>query len=290
MKVHSLTLLALAPLLADGAFPRFNKKDKKPSVDLIEFAKARKVNKQLAKSASKDWIRVTNEAGSREATIYIYDEISWFGVLAEDVVSQIQDLDVDKIHVRINSPGGSVFEGVAIANILKAHKAKIVTYNDSLCASIATIIFLSGDERHVADNSLFMMHKPSSIVWGTADEMRQEAEVLDMIEGTLLTTYENASTVDRAELATMLEAETWLDATQCVEYGFADDDFEASAMAAKADRSRFDLSAFDNAPAPKTRKNKSETKTSSPNGEGGPVNETPPLALLKKQAEVMGLR
>jgi ATP-dependent Clp protease protease subunit len=293
MKTKSLSLIALAGLLSDSAFLRFNKKDKKkgsePAVDIIEFVKARKVNKKLAKNASKDWLRIVNQEGSREATIYIYDEISWFGILAEDVISQIQDLDVDTIHVRINSPGGSVFEGVAIANLLKAHKAKIVTYNDSLAASIATIIFLAGDERHVADNSLFMMHKPSSIVWGTADEMRQEAEVLDMIEGTLLTTYENASNLERSELTDMIDAETWLDAEQCVEHGFADEEFEASQMAAKADRSKFDFSAFLNAPETASRKNKSATKTSPPKGDEGPVNETPPLALLELEAEALQL-
>ena len=292
MNKKTLSLTNLSHLLAASAIPRFNKKEKDldgPGVDLIEFAKARKVNKKLAKNTSKDWLRIVNQESTREATIYIYDEISWFGVLAEDVIQQIQDLDVDTIHVRINSPGGSVFEGVAIANLLKAHKAKVITYNDSLAASIATIIFLAGDDRHVADNSLFMMHKPSSIVWGTAEEMRQEAEVLDMIEGTLLTTYENGSNLERSELVEMIAAETWLDAKQCVEHGLADAEFEPSQMAASADRSKFDFSAFHNAPEKETRKNKSATKTSTPSGDEGPVNETPPLSLLEREAEALQL-
>lgn len=281
----------MAVLLTEPAFPRFNKKDKKksPDFDVLQFAKDRKVNKKLAKNVSKDWMRLVNQEEVREATLYIYDEISWFGVLAEDVIAQIQDLDVDTLHVRINSPGGSVFEGVAIANLLKAHKAKVITYNDSLAASIATIIFLAGDERHVADNALFMMHKPSSIVWGTSDEMRQEAEVLDMIEGTLLTTYENSSYLDREELADMVAATTWFDAAECIEHGFADEEFAASQMVATADRSSFDISAFENVPENFSRKNKSATKTETPKGEEGPVNETPPTALLQMEAEALAL-
>ena len=292
MKMNLLPALAFALSLCPG-HARLNKAGE---VDLIEFAKARKVNKQLAKNQSKDWLRIVNQEGAREATIYIYDEISWFGILAEDVLAQIQGLDVDTIHVRINSPGGSVFEGVAIANVLRAHSAKVVTYNDSLCASIATIIFLAGDERHVADNSLFMMHKPSSIVWGTAEEMRQEAEVLDMIEGTLTTTYENNSELSRDEISNMLEAETWLDASQCLEHGFATEEFAAMQIAAKLNT--YDLSAFDNAPKPKSEKSEdkkkaskkqSSTRTDAPEGDEGPVNEVPPRALLEREVEALNL-
>tara|TARA_R110000796_G_scaffold173868_1_gene290811 strand:+ start:3578 stop:4516 length:939 start_codon:yes stop_codon:yes gene_type:complete len=263
-----------------------------PPLDLVEFARGRKVHQALAKNASPDWLRIVAKSDEREATIYIYDEISWFGVLAEDVVSQLQELDVDTLHVRINSPGGSVFEGVAIANLLKAHKAKVITYNDSLCASIATIIFLAGDERYVADNSLFMVHKPSSLVWGTSEEMRKEADVLDMIEGTLLTTYEKASTLGRPELEALLEAETFLSAADTIANGFAQAEFESSKMAAKADRSKFDLTAFANAPAPApaapSKKSPSASESSEPTK--GPEQNTPPLALLLLEAEALQIQ
>lgn len=85
--------------------------------------------------------------GESEATVYIYDVIdSWFGVDAQELVREVAALNVERIHVRINSPGGSAFDGVAIYNALKRHPAEIITHVDGLAASAASVIAMAGDE------------------------------------------------------------------------------------------------------------------------------------------------
>mgnify|MGYP001582012276 CR=1 FL=1 len=118
-------------------------------------------------------------AADNSAEIFIYDFIDDWGVKAADLVPQIAALKVDLITVRINSPGGNVFDGVAIYNALRQHSARVVVQIDAMAASIATLIALGGDELRMASNALFMIHDPSAITMGTATDHRKTADLLD---------------------------------------------------------------------------------------------------------------
>ncbi len=282
---NSITTLSLLSILAATSAPGVYR-NQADEIDFVDYARNRPVSKQLAKNKSREWITIKNNAETREASIYIYDEISWFGILAEDVLEQIQSLDVDVINVHINSPGGSVFEGIAIYNLLKNHKAKVVTKNDGIAASIASVIMLAGDEIEMSEAALFMVHDPSSIVWGTAEDMRKEAEVLDAIKSTIVGVYTSKTGMKEEEARQLMADETWLDAAACLDKGFIDSTFEGSKAAASASLSKFDVSDFSNVPKLPEPKNKSPKPTVP---KGPEAKETPSLALLKLQAEALEL-
>lgn len=192
-----------------------------------------------------DWFEIKN-AGGKSADVYIYDEIGFWGTEAREFVSRINGLDVEQINLHINSPGGSVFEGNTIYNALKQHKAKVAVYIDGLAASIASVIAMAGDTIEIASNAMVMIHKPAVLMWGQADDLRKEADLLDKIEDSLIDTYVARTGGDREQIATWIEEETWFNADEAVEHGFADSKGEAKKAAASA--TKWDLSLFDNAP------------------------------------------
>lgn len=187
----------------------------------------------------------------RSAEILIYDVIGedWFGgVTSKDFVQQLAALgDVDSITVRINSPGGDVFEGVAIYNALKTHPAKIDVKIDSLAASIATVIAMAGDTISISDSGMMMVHNASGICFGEATDMRKMADVLDKVRsGMMLGAY--ARTGKSVEdLTAIMDAETWYTAQEAVDAGWADEITTGTAPSAAA-RIKFDLTAFKHPP------------------------------------------
>lgn len=172
------------------------------------------------------WYKIENKADKAE--IWIYEQIgedfwSGGGVTAKDFQKELSEIKAAQIDLHINSPGGQVFEGVAIYNMLKQHRATITTYIDGIAASIASVIALAGDRVVMAANALFMMHNPSGIVMGTATDMRKTADVLDKVRDTLLTVYTSKSTRSEKDIVDLLEAETWMNAEEAIEAGFADE-------------------------------------------------------------------
>lgn len=161
-----------------------------------------------------------------EAEILIYDEIgwSWFGdgVTAKQFVKDIAALDVERLTVRINSGGGDVFEGLAIFNALCRHDAKVIVEIDGLAASIASVIALAGDEVNMSDNAFFMIHNPHGFAGGDAADMREFADLLDKIGGSLAGVYVDRSGQDIEAIQKLMDVETWLDAEEAKEAGFVD--------------------------------------------------------------------
>lgn len=197
-------------------------------------------------------------AGS-EATIYLYDEIGCWGVGAADFVQQLNALDVETIHLHVNSPGGDVFDGVAMYNALLEHPATIITHVDGLAASIASVIALAGDEVVMAENAFFMIHNAWTIAMGNADDFRALAGVLDKIDGMVTATYVKNATADAAQVKAWMAEETWFDAQEAVDAGFAteiagaSDPEDAADTDAEEALAAFDLSVFAHAPAALTR-------------------------------------
>lgn len=168
-----------------------------------------------------------NNKGKDHAEVLIYAEIgeSFWGeetVAAKDFVKKLQDIKAKQLDVRINSPGGSVFDGNSIYNALKRHPANVTTYIDGSALSIASIIALAGDEVVAAPNSIMMIHDPSGWVQGTASEMRSYAELLDKTKSGLVNTYKEKTGKDEKAIATAMAETTWFDAEEAVAWGLAD--------------------------------------------------------------------
>ena len=132
--------------------------------------------------------------------------------------------DASEIHIYINSYGGSVFEGTAIYNQLKRHSAHKTVYVDGFACSIASVIAMAGDEVVMPRNTMMMIHNMWSCVCGNAAELRKAADDLDIINDAGRQAYlaKAGDKLTEAKLAEMMDAETWLTAAQCVEYGLAD--------------------------------------------------------------------
>jgi ATP-dependent Clp protease protease subunit len=173
-------------------------------------------------------------SGKKELTLYLYDVIGNFGwgegISAQRVVDDLNAAGstLETVNVRINSPGGSVFEGLTIYNTLAQSKARVIVHVDGMAVSIASVIAMAGAERRVADNAVWMIHKPVGLVWDDADEMRKQADVLDLIENNLINTYAKRTGQKREKLRDMLADETWFNAEVALAMGFATSITEAT--------------------------------------------------------------
>lgn len=160
------------------------------------------------------------------ADIVIFGDITSWPWLESDVSSynlskQISGLDVDTINVHINSYGGEVSEGLAIYNALKQHKAKVKTYCDGFACSIASVIFMAGDERVMSNASLLMVHNPWTYTSGNAQELRKIAADLDKMTQASVNAYMEKVSITEDEVKQLLDEESWILPSEALEYGFA---------------------------------------------------------------------
>ncbi len=170
-----------------------------------------------------NWFEIKAQQENSPAEIYIYDYIGLYGVEAKAFIDALNGLDASAIHLRLNTPGGSVFEGNAIYNALKRHSATITTYIDGLAASMGSVIALAGEKIVIADNALYMIHNPWSTAYGDARELRKTADTLDKMRQSMLNIYQTKTGLDIDVLSAMVDEETWLNASECIEQGFADE-------------------------------------------------------------------
>lgn len=180
------------------------------------------MSKPLMSAPEKNWFQM-KATSETSADIYIYDEIGGWGISARRFTEDLIALgNINHINLHIHSPGGDVFDGIAIYNQLKNHNAGITVYVDGLAASMASVIAMVGDEVIMPTNSMMMIHKPWGVSWGDADEMRSYADLLDKVENVLIPAYMEKTGKSKEELEAMLGEETWLTGEECVEHGFAD--------------------------------------------------------------------
>lgn len=171
----------------------------------------------------KGWFSIQAKAGGT-ASISIYDEIGFYGVSAKQFAEELAALGrITHIELHIHSPGGDVFEGIAIYNLLKNHPARITVIVDGIAASMASFIAMVGDVVRMPENAMMMIHRPWGIQGGDAAEMRRYADLLDKVEETLIPGYASKTGKTPEELAAMLEAETWMNGAECLKHGFADE-------------------------------------------------------------------
>jgi len=158
--------------------------------------------------------------------IYIYGDITSYPWDETDVSSyglakQLETVKAGTINLYINSYGGEVAEGLAIYNSLKRHSAKVNAYCDGFACSIASVIFMAGDERIMSNASLLMIHNAWNFVMGNSVELRKQADDLDVISQAAFNVYKESINIDDADLQTLLDAESWLLPEQCLTMGFA---------------------------------------------------------------------
>lgn len=187
------------------------------------------------------------EQREREATVYIYDIIGedWLGgISAREFVPQLQALDVDVIHLRINSPGGDVFDGRTMATAIKQHPAKVIAHIDGHAASAATYVALAADEVEISAGGFFMIHNAWTLALGNAADFEQTAEVLRKVDGSIVDDYERKTGASREQLEAWMAATTWFTAEEALDNKFVDRIADAPAA-----KNQWNLAAYDNAPA-----------------------------------------
>lgn len=204
----------------------------------LELAK-NELNKTMkTKNTIDQYFKVitSEDGGIPEILLYGYigQDFWWDDDLKDETITDLSfkkelnrlEKDHKRINIRINSPGGSMYHGNAIVSAIQNSKSEIHIYNDGMAASMAADIWLAAGKgkRHTSKNALLMIHPPSSIVWGTAKEMREEADVLDKFEHTAIAIMEDTTDLTRKEIKEKFYdgSDHWLTAEECEELGFVD--------------------------------------------------------------------
>lgn len=169
------------------------------------------------------------------ATLYIYGDITSIKLFENDVcvydlAKEIGDLNGKALTVRINSYGGEVAEGLAIYNLLKSYEGEVTTICDGFACSAASVVFMAGTKRIMPRSSLLMIHNAWTWASGDADDMRKAAEDLEKITQPSVEIYTSVSNLDADEIKAMMDAETWIDADEALDFGFATEISEEAAM------------------------------------------------------------
>ena len=212
----------------------------------------------------KFWNVMRNEE-EKSAELILYGSIGhdedWDDISDKAFKQDIENLgDVENITLHINSPGGSVFSAIAIANTLKNHKAKVTANIDGIAASAATIITSACDIVRMPKNAHFMIHNPMTFAYGNNQDMEKTLNMLNKVKDSIIETYLYKSNTDKETLSELMNEETWMDAETAKEYGFIDEiineEIEEEIIENKLiiNNMAFDISKFKNFKAEKTNK------------------------------------
>jgi ATP-dependent Clp protease protease subunit len=199
--------------------------------------------------------RIEAAAGADEATIYLYDVIGydWWtdgGVTAMQFAKDLAAIKASTIHLRINSPGGDVFDGRAMVASLQQHSAKKIGHVDGLAASAASFILMHCDEIEITDGAMIMIHNGQTFAMGDRHDLGNMVALLEKVDASIADDYAKKTKLSTAELANMMDQETWFTAKEAVEIGFADRIATPANASAKTKAcAAWNLSAYDRAPA-----------------------------------------
>lgn len=187
-----------------------------------------------------------NDAAQDGAHIYLYDVIDpYFGVSAEGLKEPLAAAAGKTVHLHINSPGGDVFESIAMASMLAAHDGDVIVHIDGVAASAATRVALAGKEVRIADSGLLMIHNSWTMAWGNAEDIRKTADLLDKIDAGIAADYARKTGKPIDEISALMNAETWFSAQEAKDIGLVDH-IDTTTQASN----KWDLSAYANAPKP----------------------------------------
>jgi ATP-dependent protease ClpP protease subunit len=173
----------------------------------------------LHQPQQNDWYRIKNQTAG-PTQLHIYDEIGYFGVSASDLVRDLADVS-GPLEVHLNSPGGDVWDGIAIYNTLLARKDVTVVI-DGIAASIASVIAMAGNPVLISRNGQMMLHEGFSMGLGNAQDMRDLAEQLDKASHNIASIYSDHTGKPINYWREVMKAETWYDSTEAIDAGLAD--------------------------------------------------------------------
>lgn len=218
----------------------------------------------------QDWYSIRNaldEGGSPVAEVRIYGDIGSWGITAAQFVGELSTIDAPEIRLSLSSPGGEVFEGLAVYNALRSHRAKVTVQVDALAASIASVIAMAGDRVIMSPHAQMMVHNASGVACGEAAELREYADFLDRQSENIAGVYAERAGGTVKQWLKAMAAETWYFADEAVAAGLADevakpmrhDDEDMPGMDDRAIAAAWDLSVYnyahtsrEDAPAPPT--------------------------------------
>jgi ATP-dependent Clp endopeptidase proteolytic subunit ClpP len=198
--------------------------------------------KEQRRARRKDKFHRERFYASSEADLLIYGPIDEFELSAKDVNNRLVAIgSQDPINVRINSGGGSLFEGLAIYNMLSTQEATVNVMVEGVALSIASVIAMAGDHVAMAENALMMIHDPRAGSWGESSDLRKQADVIDKAAEQLRATYMARTGMDEDQLKAMMAAETWMTAKEALELGFIDEVVPAKKVVARFDPDKYDV-------------------------------------------------
>lgn len=197
-----------------------------------------------------DWYRIENKAGANE--VYIYDEIGGFGVTSGSFLNELRDLEGD-VALHLNSPGGDVFDGLAIYQALKNRDGATTVHVDGLAASIASVIAMGADRVVMAPKAQLMIHEGFTAAVGDAADMRKLADLLDRTSDNIASVYADKAGNTTEFWRNRMRDETWYSADEALDAGLVDE-VEGKAKKAEAfDLSMYNHAGRESAPAPVTQ-------------------------------------
>lgn len=180
-------------------------------------------NEKLSSIPHNFGVAHDDEQGITTLTIYgdIGESWWWDSTSAVDVDNALKNAGKNDLVIKLNSPGGSAFDGIAIYNRLKDHEGKVTIHIDGWACSAASVIAMAGDEVIMGAGAMLMIHEASNIVWGNKGDFRSEADLLEKLEDGIIDIYMTKANVSREDIREKVDAETWFSANEAVEIGFA---------------------------------------------------------------------
>lgn len=189
------------------------------------------------------WYSIQNATGD-VAELSIFDEVSPWGVTARDFVTDLSQVTARQINLHLNTPGGDVYDGIAIFNALKDHPAHVKAYIPGLAASIGTVIAMAADEITIAPHARMMIHDAWAMAAGNAEDMSKLAERLEATSENIASIYAERAGGSPADWRALMKAETWYTDQQAVDAGLADAVGRSNDTKALRNAALFDLSRF----------------------------------------------
>jgi ATP-dependent protease ClpP protease subunit len=178
----------------------------------------------------QSWYRMArNEIRPASADVWIYAEIGYWGISAQTFVAELASLNVTDLQVHVNSPGGDVFDGIAIYNSLLNHPASVTVRVEGLAASAASFIAMAGDTVVMERSAQMMIHDASGLAMGDAASMREHADLLDRLSDTIADLYAQRAGGDVAAWRQAMLAETWYSSSEALAAGLVDEVAQADA-------------------------------------------------------------
>jgi len=206
-----------------------------PTADLPKLTAILSSRQKPEDGQPRHWYRIVN-VSQAETEIFIYDTIGQWGISAGDFINELREIKAKTITLRVNSPGGDVFDGIAIYNAIARHPATVNAFVDSVAASVASVIIMAADTVTMMPHSEMMIHEAAGLAIGPADEMRKMADLLDRFSDNIASVYAGRAGGTVEEWRAKMRDETWFSDQEAVDAGLADgiDGEDAEAVAARA--------------------------------------------------------